>query len=50
MVVTGKSKKIVKEKIQKLHRSIDEEEKVPNEHPLKRHSIEFNFYQTNYFT
>ena len=36
---------------EKLFRSIDEEEKVPNEHPMsKRHSIGLNFYQTNYFT
>jgi len=30
--------------------SNDEEEKVPNEHPPKRHSIGINFYQTNYFS
>jgi hypothetical protein len=30
--------------------SNEEEEKVPNEHPPKRHSIGLNFYQTNYFT
>lgn len=46
-VVKPKAKKIDKSK---LHRSIDEEEKVPNERPKKRLSIGLNFYQTNYFT
>lgn len=34
----------------KLHRNIEEEEKVPNEHPPKRHSIGLGYYQTNYFS
>jgi hypothetical protein len=29
---------------------MDEEEKVPNEHPLKKQSIGLGFYQTNYFS
>ena len=28
----------------------DEEEKVPNEHPMKRSSIGIGTYQTNYFS
>jgi hypothetical protein len=40
----------IKETYQKLHRSIEEEEKVPNEHPPKRHSIGLGYYQTNYFS
>lgn len=35
---------------QKKHRSIEEEEKVPNEHPVKRRSIGLGYYQTNYFS
>jgi len=45
--VQSKSKKGIKEK---FYLSNDEEEKVPNEHPPKRHSIGINFYQTNYFS
>lgn len=29
---------------------IDEEERVPNEHPIKRNSIGLGYYQTNYFS
>lgn len=45
--VQSKGKKSNKEK---MYLSNDEEEKVPNEHPPKRHSIGINFYQTNYFS
>lgn len=34
----------------KMFRSIEEEEKVPNEHPQKRRSIGLGYYQTNYFS
>lgn len=32
------------------YRMLEEEEKVPNEHPLKRHSLGLGYYQTNYFS
>lgn len=28
----------------------DEEEKVPNEHSIKGHSVGLGYYQTNYFS
>lgn len=44
------SRKKLDDKKQKYFRSIEEEEKVPNEHPPKRRSIGLGYYQTNYFS